>query len=423
MSDHTTQVLVVGAGLSGLACARTLHDHGIECRVLESSSRTGGRLGSTFVGGVVCDKGFQVSMSNYECLERLVPRDSLARHGFTRGAVLVMEDRRVRVIDPKVEPLSAIRLLFSGIGGWRDLRAANRCRRLASGSRIGIAPESSARSLIESVGFTTSFIESFIRPFFTGVLLDEDLDVPAGRFLSTLDRFARGTAEIPAGGMQKIADVMAEPIKHRIQLNQTVTGVGSGWVELDDGSRLTSDHVVMAVPFDTACRMAGHPQPVDDEPWSSTAALHFTSMNSQPPDPIIYLNATGKGHLNLACIPSVVAPDYAPPGTHSIVASLKPWKHSGKQMKFTSEMIDDIRVEAGALLGVDSSEWRHIHTDIIPRALPRHIPKQSCFSDSDRIHATGDWANWPSIDSSVENGMGLAQRLVDLMTDQCTPLK
>ena len=50
-------VLIVGAGPTGLACARALRDAGRDVTVIESSSRVGGRLGSTVVEGIVCDLG------------------------------------------------------------------------------------------------------------------------------------------------------------------------------------------------------------------------------------------------------------------------------------------------------------------------------------------------------------------------------
>jgi polyamine oxidase len=44
-------VVVIGAGMAGLAAARQLHDHGVNCIVVEARHRTGGRIHSTTVGG------------------------------------------------------------------------------------------------------------------------------------------------------------------------------------------------------------------------------------------------------------------------------------------------------------------------------------------------------------------------------------
>ena len=411
MSQHPHQVIIVGAGLSGLSCARTLHARGIDCQILESSSRIGGRLGSDIVDGVTCDRGFQVSMSNYDALERLVPRSILPRHGFTRGAVLVSGSRRVRVIDPKADPISAVRLLFSGIGGWRDLRAANRCRTLAAKVRGGHSVEGSARTLIESVGFTSRFFESFLRPFFSGVLLDEELEVPADRFLATLDRFAHGRAELPRGGMQQIAEVMAQPIRSAISFDQTVTAVGDGWVELADGSRLTCDHVVLAIPFDAVGVLTGHEDLKRDEVWSATAAVHFSTNETIPTEPIIYLNGMTQGRLNLACVPSAVAEGYASNGAHSVIASLRPWTGHSEAPAITDSVLLEIQEEAGILLGVDSSSWRHVHTGLVARALPRQKFPNPFSVENGRVHAAGDWLRWPSIESTVEGGVELAEAI------------
>jgi len=44
LAGRTPRVLVVGAGISGLACARTLHDHGLSVTVLDKSRGVGGRM-------------------------------------------------------------------------------------------------------------------------------------------------------------------------------------------------------------------------------------------------------------------------------------------------------------------------------------------------------------------------------------------
>ena len=218
-------ILIIGAGPTGLACARTLRDAGRDVAVLESSSRVGGRLGSTTAEGISCDLGFQVSMSNYECLESLAPRTVAPRHAFTSGAIIVTERRRFRVVDPKREPLSGIKAWWNGLARARDLVATVRCLLEARSVIRGRHVPGSAMAFIETAGFSRVFIESFLRPFFGGVMLDPELDVPADRFLRTLHRFSTGSAEMPAGGMQSLAEALADPIRSMVHLDTEVVEV------------------------------------------------------------------------------------------------------------------------------------------------------------------------------------------------------
>ena len=61
---HKVDVVIIGAGLAGLACARKLQSAGIEVVVLESSEKPGGRIQSDKVDGFILDHGFQIGRAH-----------------------------------------------------------------------------------------------------------------------------------------------------------------------------------------------------------------------------------------------------------------------------------------------------------------------------------------------------------------------
>ena len=404
MSEQSP-ILVIGAGLAGLAAARTLAAAGRSVRVLESSSRVGGRLGGRLVDGIQCELGFQVSMSNYTALEALVPRSDLPRHAFIAGASVWTGERHVRIVDPKQSLLAAWQPFVHGIVGLRDLRAANRCRLLARDRSKSGAVTGSADELITRLGFRSAFVERFLRPFFGGVFLDESLDVPASRFLLTLHRFATGRAELPAGGMQRIAEVMAEPIQDAIELEVAVDRVTADRsLRLRDGRTLRSDRVIIATDFERAAGLLGEPAPEPETSWSGTTAVHFSADEAVLKEPIIALNGSGSGQLNLVCSPTSVAPGYAPSGTHTILASLRPYRGAAPSID-----VEAVRAEAGTILGVDSSRWRHVTTNSVPQALPTRVGADWSTQLPAGVHLAGDWLGDPSIEAAVQSGVDTAR--------------
>ena len=406
----SSQVLVIGAGMSGLAAARTLVEQGRSVRVLEASDRVGGRLGGRVVDGIACDLGFQVLMSNYTALEQLVPRSVVPRRAFLPGALVWTGSEHIRVIDPKRSFLAAWRPLRSGLVGGRDIRAANRCRLMArSLDRGGTGQPGSAMALIERVGFRPTFIERFLRPFFGGVFLDESLDVPADRFLETLHRFSTGFAELPEGGMQGVAEAMADPIREFIELDARVESIEPGvGVTLVDGRRVESPTLVLATEHDVTRGLLEGTDGMDsDHGWSGTTAVHFISDRPAVTEPIIALNGSGVGALNLVCSPSSVSPGYAPAGSQSILASMRP----GNRALGTVD-VEQVRSEAGMVLGVDASGWRHVTTMSIPRALPATTPSELTAEGPAGVHVVGDWMGHPSIEGAVRSGIRAAKTIL-----------
>ena len=59
------QVLIIGAGLAGLCCARGLHQAHIPFVILEASDGVGGRVRTDQIDGFLLDRGFQVLQTAY----------------------------------------------------------------------------------------------------------------------------------------------------------------------------------------------------------------------------------------------------------------------------------------------------------------------------------------------------------------------
>ena len=58
-------VIIVGAGISGLSCARQLYKSGCEVTVLEKEDGPGGRVRTDKKDGFLLDRGFQVLLTGY----------------------------------------------------------------------------------------------------------------------------------------------------------------------------------------------------------------------------------------------------------------------------------------------------------------------------------------------------------------------
>ena len=114
-------VVVVGAGLAGLRCARALTDAGRHVVVLEAAGHVGGRVTSEDVDGYVVDRGFQLLNPAYPAVKRWVDVDALALGTFQAG-VLVRTDTALKVLaDPRRAPQLAWASLRDGLIDPGDL--------------------------------------------------------------------------------------------------------------------------------------------------------------------------------------------------------------------------------------------------------------------------------------------------------------
>ena len=84
----SADVVVVGAGLAGLTCARELERRGFDIVVLERSDALGGRVRTDVIEGYRCDRGFQLLNPAYPAVKQLVDLLALDLRSFSAGAAL-----------------------------------------------------------------------------------------------------------------------------------------------------------------------------------------------------------------------------------------------------------------------------------------------------------------------------------------------
>src|ERR1700675_1071986 len=96
----SSDVLIIGAGLAGLCCARQLHDAGVTFQIIEASDGIGGRIRTDEVDGFLLDRGFQVLLTAYPEAQRTLDYSALDLKAFAPGAFSWFAGRMNKLVDP-----------------------------------------------------------------------------------------------------------------------------------------------------------------------------------------------------------------------------------------------------------------------------------------------------------------------------------
>ncbi len=114
--DPDVDVVVIGAGLAGLSCARVLTDAGLSVQVTEAASAVGGRVRTELVDGFRLDRGFQVLNPSYPALAGAVEMPRLHLRSFVPGVMVALDDRRHLLADPRRYPRGLPSTLRAPVG-------------------------------------------------------------------------------------------------------------------------------------------------------------------------------------------------------------------------------------------------------------------------------------------------------------------
>ena len=396
------EVVVAGAGLAGLSAATRLVAAGVDVQVLEAGGHAGGRLATERIDGFVVDRGFQVLNTGYPRAADL-DLDALRLGWFQRGAVVRVDGRAHRVVDPRQRPSEVIGTATAPIGSLRD-KGALAAFSLRAGyvpvGRLLAAPERTAERSLRAAGVGDTALERFFRPFLAGVLLEDELTT-SSRYLDLLWRsFVRGSIGLPADGMQAVGEQLAGRLgEGRLHLHRAVRAVAPGSV-LTDAGRWSADAVVVATDPATAAQLL----PAVDASAPRQVTTHFHVLPESPWSAPLIVLGQPRGRLVNTVVLSDAQPRYSPDG-RALVAS--------STLAPTGE--DEVREEIAEAHGVAPSDLDHLTSVTVPGAQPAAVPPlrlRRPVDLGDGVYVCGDHRDTPSIQGAMASGARAARAVL-----------
>ena len=431
-------VIVVGAGLAGLACAIHLTAAGRSVTVLEASDGVGGRVRSDFVDGFILDRGFQVLLTAYPEAQAMLDYHALDLRSFRPGTLVQVGDKRVLLGDPFREIRSIPSSLAAPIGSPID-KARIGWLRLNSGrgtlDEMWARPETSTAERLRSLKFSDAMVERFLRPLFTGIQLDASLSTSSRMFDFVFRMLGSGDNAVPANGMGMIpAQLAARLPAGAVRLNSRVAAVSPGSVTLTDSAVLSAGAVVVATEGPQAARLLGGA--VTEPGSNSVACLYFAAESAPFEGPLLLLNGNGTsaagggsgggsggggggggGPINNVCVPSSVSPAYAPPGRHLVSASIIAARPSGMDRATWHAQLDvEGRSQLRRWFGAEVDGWTTLPTYEIAHAQPAQPslePVERPVRLADGLYVCGDHRDQASIQGALVSGRRAAVAVLE----------
>jgi protoporphyrinogen oxidase len=405
-------IVIIGAGIAGLTCAKYLKDAGIEATILEASDAVGGRVRTDVVDGFKLDRGFQVLLTAYPEACKLLNYKDLRFKIMPSGARIRRGNDFFVMPNPLKNIETAPQALFAPVGNfWDKLKVLQ----LNLSVRNALPPDASkpqkAQTTLEFLkefGYSDTIIERFFRPFFRGVFLEKGLKTDATFFKFLFRQFAQGDVVVPENGMQAIPEQIAAHLNPKqIRLNTSVERIEGKTVFLTNGETIVADKIVIATDAPVAAKLLNEKYVI---PFNSTDCVYFTTDRplSISGKSYLIINSNSNELIDHLVVLSDIAPSYAPAGKTLISVSVV-----GKNGLSEADLTKKIEVELNNWFG-NNHAWQHLKTYRIPNALPQYFDDSNAHKSlkiNDCMFRCGDYTAYPSLNAAMKTGREVAELL------------
>jgi phytoene dehydrogenase-like protein len=404
-------VIIIGAGIAGLTCAKYLKDRGIQSLILEASDGVGGRVRTDLYEGFRLDRGFQILLTAYPEAQRLLNYEALDFQAFTSGAMIrdIQKNDFSVMANPFKEPSKLMSSLTSNVGSLTDKMRVLRLIMDTNNIQEEVFENQGISTIeyLQNYGFSESMIQQFFRPFFGGVFLENDLSTSSSFFKYIFGKFYEGDAVIPAKGIQQISEQIAKMLYvGTVKLNTKVVKIDGNYVYLENGNRLYGEKIILATDGFQADKLLGKNP---ERKFNSTTCTYFSAERSPLKEKMLALNPNRASMIHNFCVPSDIAPAYAPAGKSLISVSTH-----GFDLYDKEELAKNIKRELVTWFGQEVETWQHLKTYHIPQALPSFGTNQQVDKSlklSEILYQCGDATAYPSLNGAMATGRKVAEMI------------
>ncbi|MEU1044312.1 NAD(P)/FAD-dependent oxidoreductase [Streptomyces sp. NPDC005897] len=389
---YQADVVVVGAGIAGLAAAQRLTSAGVTTTVLEAAHTVGGRMATEKVDGFRLDRIGQLLSTAYPELHRTPGLDGLALLPFAPGVLLHSEGRHHRAGAP-----AGVRSARGALHAVRALASAPRsvpAPRARAGAPLGTAvdqarlgaalarlahtpaerllarPELPAARALAARGLPARTIDGFLRPLLAALLNDPDLTTSSRCADLALRAFAGGRLALPEGGAEALPEHLARSLPPgTVHTGVRVTSVATNAVTTAEHGVIRCRAVLVATDARAAAALLPGLRVPDFHP---VTVVHHTTDEPTTTGAALLLDADRGGPVAHTAQISQVDPSRAPAGrtlVSSTVLGPPP-----------PDLDTAVRIHLSRLYGTPTARWETLavhHTpEAVPAMRPPHDPRR-----------------------------------------------
>ncbi|MFY0672813.1 MAG: FAD-dependent oxidoreductase [Bacteroidia bacterium] len=327
------KVGIVGAGVSGLVAAIELEKAGVDVEFFEGTDAAGGRIKTTLADDVPFDHGFQVLQTAYPLVKEYLNVDALDLKKFKPGAAIFSNGNIHKIGDAFRDGSFFWSTISAPIGSFRDklkvLALANMVKKMSINDVFSVQ-EQSTQSYLKAFGFSDRIIDSFFKPFYSGIFFETELKTSVRKFLFTYKMFAQGYAAIPNKGIEAIPNQLRDKLsKATFNFNKKVNSIEDAIVYCEN-EKYEFDYVIDATNRS------------DKIKWLTCNNFYFNAPESKLNSPILGLIANQNVLINnlhyLTDIQSVNS-------KKSILSVTVIGKHKIEESEFVEKVKSELKTE------------------------------------------------------------------------------